>query len=182
MPVEIVHERMLLNPAEWLRSADSLYSSALIFEPLVEQYWQSNNVEKKQIEHHLKTSMMIMGFAFENLFKALIVLNQLDDLKENFKKKPELPRDLKSHDLGDLAKKAGLEISDSETTDLLDKLTRHSVWAGRYSCPIKAEYLPAKDLFALNSSLIPLTAFCSSDWMNFKILFECGRSIFEKKK
>jgi hypothetical protein len=86
MSVEIVHERMLLNPAEWLKSADSLYSSALVFEPLVDRYWQSNAVEKKKIEHHLKTSMMIMGFAFENLFKALIVLNQLDEMKAKFKK------------------------------------------------------------------------------------------------
>ena len=56
----------LLNPGNWIESADSLLASAAHFEPLIRKYWQANGAEQKQYGKLLKANLMLAGFAIEN--------------------------------------------------------------------------------------------------------------------
>ncbi len=156
-------------------------SAAFLEQPAC-KYWQTKGSEQKDSERYLKTQLMLAGFALENILKALIVQDQGSALDSEFSSKGKLPKVLKSHDLVDLAKHARLELGDDMTKSLLGRLTRHSVWAGRYPMPIWPHDLPAEDFFNIrNPSLVCVAAYIKQDWQNTQSLFHRAKQIIERR-
>ena len=79
---------------------------------------------------------MLCAYALENLFKARMVQVQRSAIEERLRAKPdELPKLLASHDLVDLALKAGMKPFADEERFFLKKLSAASLWYGRYPLP-----------------------------------------------
>jgi hypothetical protein len=137
-------ERQAFWHIYWVSIANDLIKSAKLLEPNIQACWENlrahdQNPSVALIPNHYKGPyFMLMGFAIENLLKAGIVLRDSVALKSNFRKDQKFPEILKDHNLTKLAKKAGIQLCTHEE-DLLRRLTRHSIWAGRYPIPI--EYL-----------------------------------------
>ena len=182
MAVADIQKQHLLDPDEWISSADALLASAALFEPQIRKYWQSKGAERKSYESFLKGNMMLAGFALENALKALIVQNQHEEFAKEFDTKHKLPKVLTTHDLTTLAQRARLCLAEDGTRELLDRLTRHSVWAGRYPVPLRLRDFPAEDFFNLGPNFVPMTGFVSSDWRNVQILFRRAKQVLEQRK
>jgi hypothetical protein len=90
---------------------------------------------------------MLTAFAIENLLKAELVRKFYRQFKEEFDSSGELPPLLKRHHLFILAKKAGLSMGPEEE-DLLRRLTRAAIWAGRYPIPIEFGELSGGEQFS----------------------------------
>lgn len=124
----------------WVRSARSLVASAKELESKVLELWENYRAHLRdrsvtlKPDHYFGPYFMLVAFAVENYFKAAIVRENSRDFKEAFRDKPEFPKGFKSHNLIRLAKKANFDFS-KEEEDLLRRLTRHAVWAGRYPIP-----------------------------------------------
>jgi hypothetical protein len=136
----------------WVRSARSLIACAKELEPKVLELWENyrahikdQNVSLKS-DHYFGPYFMLISFAVENYFKAAIVRENSCDFKEAFRDKGKLPKDLNSHDLIQLAQKANFVFSKKEE-DLLRRLTRHAIWAGRYPIPIYYKKSAPGELF-----------------------------------
>ena len=80
---------------------------------------------------------MLLAYAVENLLKAAIIRKYSYEYKKQFRKTLKFPKELKCHDLVQLAKKAGLKFTMKEE-DLLRRLTRSAIWYGGY--PVSLEY------------------------------------------
>ncbi len=182
MSIIDIQRRLLLNSEEWISTAEALLESAALFEPQLQKYWESKGTEQKSYEKFLKSNLMLAGFAMENVLKALIVQNQRESLEQEFSTKNELPKILKSHNLVVLAERAGLQFTNEGTKKLLDRLTRHSVWAGRYPVPLRPSDLPAEDIFCLGANFITSSSFASSDWENLQILFQQVIQIIKQRE
>jgi hypothetical protein len=102
---------------------------------------------------------MLIGLCMENLFKAALVRETRDALEEEFQRTKELPKELNGHDLYAFAKKIRKAQSENEQREkaqmpnvkrrarqveftivigdeeLLRRLSRAVIWAGRYPIP-----------------------------------------------
>jgi hypothetical protein len=125
----------------WLRSAQSLIASAKELEPKVSELWESYRAHSRDStlpilpDHYQGTYFMLLAYAVENLFKAAIVRKNSWQFKQKFRADRKFPKELKGHDLVELAQKADFSF-DYEEEDLLRRLTRNAVWAGRYPVPL----------------------------------------------
>jgi hypothetical protein len=125
----------------WISIANDLIKSAKLLEPNIHAYWENLRAHNQNpsialIPNHCSGPyFMLMGFAIENILKAGIVFRDSVELKSNFQNDRKFPKILKSHNLSELARKADIQLAIFEE-DLLRRLTRHSVWAGRYPIPI----------------------------------------------
>jgi len=171
----------LLSPSGWIERADALFDSAAQFDPLVRKYWEREGQERKNHERFLKTNLMLAAFAMENLLKALIVQDQRKTLEHDFAEKRELPTILRTHDLCRLAERARVTLGDDRTRKLLDRLTRHSVWAGRYPVPLRPEDLPAEDVLKLGNDWLPIDCYFTSDWRDIQTLYGRAKQILERR-
>lgn len=173
----------MFDAASWMRVAEGLIASASILEPNANKYWNCKGNAKQENEVHLKTQLMLAGFALENALKALIVQNQRDVLESEYRHKSKLPSVLNSHNLLDLAKQARLILGNDGTKGLLGRLMRHSIWAGRYSAPARPNDLLAEDFFKLrNSNLICVASYIKQDWANSLKLFNKAKQILERRQ
>jgi hypothetical protein len=89
---------------------------------------------------------MLRAFSFENLLKARIVRLNFVELQTSFEETKQFLKILKDHSLVKLAKRAEVPI-DFEEEDLLRRLTRNAVWAGRYPTPLKYQETSGKEQF-----------------------------------
>lgn len=128
---------------QWLRISESLLASAEKLESGIKATWESKEAHSKDKKEKLLLDLyqgpyfMLMAFAIENLLKAAIVKSKSIELKSTFDLKPRLPKTLEDHDLVKLAQKSNYPISEEKKEeDLLRRLTRSSVWAGRYPVPL----------------------------------------------
>jgi hypothetical protein len=144
----------LLSIETWIRMADSLRDAARLLEPRVTEIWESlrhwnetKDLTNLKSDELLLVHLMLMAFAVENLLKAELVRKFYDMLREQFDSSGELPPLLKSHRLVTLATTAGLSI-DPEEEDLLRRLTRAAIWAGRYPLPIEFGELSGGERFS----------------------------------
>lgn len=80
---------------------------------------------------------LLIGFAFENLIKAILIKNII--CKEE-KEITKFPRLLKDHDLLNLCSKAKIRL-DKEEEILLSDLSAYIIWEGRYPIPVTKEKL-----------------------------------------
>jgi len=134
----------LTDTKSWLRMADDLIAAANILEVEVIKYWSEIQVENDRI---IKTPnrkyvqgpfSLLIAYALENYFKALLIHRNQKDLKGWLLTK--LPTYLSQHDLVKLASKLKFKLDISEQ-ELLYRLSRSSIWAARYPIPIGSEAL-----------------------------------------
>lgn len=131
---------LLLDYSLWEKKSDYLYESAKLLESKIENDWrQSQNGSKPFDYHYSSIYLMLSSFAIENLLKAIIIKNDLNTIKTNFKKCNRLPKILSSHNLLELARKANSNDIDKEENIFLKiflkKLSRNAIWEGRYPIP-----------------------------------------------
>ena len=137
----------------WMYIAKDLIESAKLLEPRIEEVWENLHAHSQNQsvalipDHYTGPYFMLMGFAIENILKAGIVFRDSTELKLNFGATRKFPGILKDHDLPKLAKKAGIRLGTDEE-DLLRRLTRHSVWAGRYPIPIEYRDIKSTEVFS----------------------------------
>ena len=136
------YESTTFSYTHWLDVARSLLASAKELEPKITELWETYRGMSKnpdapiKTDHYHRPYFMLMSFAIENLFKAIIVLKNYRELRQSYLQKTgEFPNKLKGHDLVKLAAKAEFKFSLEEEI-LLRRLMRHGIWAGRYPVPL----------------------------------------------
>ncbi len=77
---------------------------------------------------------LLMGYAFENLIKAMCVLKNPNVLAN------DKLNGIKSHDLRHLCKQCNLKLDENELA-LLDELSIYVVWRGKYPIPLDLQTL-----------------------------------------
>ena len=144
----------------WFRHALSLRRAALHLEPSISKAVSALGQPDTAPAPHddlefIAVHSMLMGYAFENLFKGFLVWRGAP--VRDPKKPHRLNSDLKTHDLSKLATKAGFGLEAREH-DLLNKLFRTVEGSGRY--PVQKDiYLhgrqecPATDDFVRSAKL-----------------------------
>lgn len=84
---------------------------------------------------------MLFSFAVENLMKAFLIREKKTEYETRMRTKPNLPKELKTHDLVKLAIAVGevfprfKRLLDRDCEELLRRLTRRAEWSGRYPVP-----------------------------------------------
>ena len=133
----------------WLRMADDLIAAANILEVEVVKYWSEIQVENKQIvstsnrKYVQGAFSLLVAYALENYFKALLIHQERKSLKNKLLSK--LPKYLSSHDLCKLASKSRFKLDLSEE-ELLSRLSRSSIWAARYPILVGPNALTAMQI------------------------------------
>jgi hypothetical protein len=131
--------RILLDPAAWEQTADALLFAAQPMRGSVQDLsreFRANRFPDYLQWQTVQVYFMLCAYALENLFKARIVQVQRPAIEERLRANPDdLPNLLASHDLVDLAVKAGMQHFAEEERFFLKKLSAASVWYGRYPLP-----------------------------------------------
>ena len=181
-----LHRSEAMTPAAWLRVGEDLFAVACHLEPNAMEYWGTAGEQKRTAARFYRVYMMLTGFAFENVFKALIVHRQHEDLDRAYQAKPSklgLPRVLLSHDLLLLAPEAGLEVTEDRVRDFLARLSRYVEWQGRYPGPVKPERLRMKDILNLDPEhLVCIETFFNGDFAVAQTLYARAMAIVAKRK
>jgi hypothetical protein len=143
------YTKLVSNPDIWLLTARRLFASANLVAAEAKRRWDDMDFRKPrdqtyEIHDEFSASdfqavyMMLAGFVLENLFKARLIEKNRTSLRESITKSGEMPRILKTHDLRKLAGMCEFKL-DQDTENLLDRVTKHSVWRGRYHFPLDFE-------------------------------------------
>jgi len=131
----------------WIDKAEDLLHAASFLEPEVEKIYRSwktrvNLLPNDQLsdtpiirEGIVEVYLMLVGCAFENLLKGVLVRRLTRGKKGNRISEPELPQPLKTHDVLSLAKELKLKLLSRQEVDLLKRLEEIIVWRGRYPVP-----------------------------------------------
>ena len=122
------------NPLAWFKHSRSLLAAARSTQERAEvliDVWEKSDLEN--------VASMLYGFSLENLFKAIWTLNKFGPpFDENWMPKAEFPKELKTHNLVDLAKLIDSELAD-EYEFSLSILSDTTTWSGRYPCSLKGD-------------------------------------------
>ena len=163
----IDYSERLTDTKLWFKMANDLIDAANILEVGVIKYWSEMQIENNQI---VKTSnrkyvqgafSLLIAYALENYFKALLINRNRESLKNKIVSK--LPKYLNSHDLVRLAGKLKFKLDVSEE-ELLSRLTRSSTWAARYPIPVGPNVLTAMQMLSNGRSY--LTAYYAPNDIN----------------
>ena len=170
-PNKILHainfSERLTDTKQWLSRADDLIAAANILEVEVVKYWseiqfENNRIVKTSNRKNVQESYsLLIAYALENYFKALLIHRNIESLKGKLHKK--LPDYIKSHKLHKLASKSKFKLDLSEE-DLLSRLTRSSEWAARYPIPVESNDLNAMHI--LSNGKAHLAAYYSPNDIN----------------
>jgi len=134
----IQFSEQLSSPDLWLRKAEELLAAARFLENEIHAQWTEIEIENERI---VRTSgrinvqgqyFLLVAYAAENFFKGLLVHRNRDKLRNWLLS--SLPAYLKEHDLLKLAQRVGFSTAVPDQ-DLLARLSRNSIWAGRYPVP-----------------------------------------------
>lgn len=140
----------LLDINAWIKEADILLCSASLLELKVIKIWDELKAiyqgQKSQPINtgYIGTYFMLISFAIENILKAKIILKNQIKFRKFIERKGQLPKELKNHDLFELAISLDIQIDRSEE-DLLRRLSRSAVWAGRYPVPLFSKKLGGQE-------------------------------------
>ncbi len=154
---KIQYRERVLDPISWINQAEKLIQASRKLEPSIKKYWLTvskffdpikgtyNPPPEFQQKRLLQdTYFMLVAYAIENYFKAILVVENREKYSHVILRTGNLPEDLKKngHDLIALSMKikTKLSLTDVEIS-LLTRLYRHSVWQGRYPVPHKADDL-----------------------------------------
>ena len=142
----------LSGPKEWVGAADSLLVAAQLLEPLLKKRWDLFDTALNNRNHRIPSLtiqnvyLLLMAFAIENLLKSVIIRSKITISPNPSVVQKALPKILKNHKLYPLAKLAGFKMNSRQEL-LLRRLSRFSIWAGRYPIPTTAkDYEPNEEL------------------------------------
>lgn len=148
-----LYQDTLLGTSSWLNKAVALLDSAALLEPNVNDFWQTwhrhlkDKFVRMKSDKYIGVYLMLISFAVENLFKAIIVQEKRSEIIDELIR-GRLPKILKSHDLIALSQLAEFPIKNQLYEDLLHRLCRSAVWHGRY--PIPLDYRSGRSARFLN--------------------------------
>jgi hypothetical protein len=144
-----VHMQNYVNAArnyhDWFRAADELQQAVDLLKPQVTGWWVGLLQWEKSKERPRKfpalgchsIAMMLMAFVVENLCKGALIRNGLVDISPEQLAQSGLPSAIKTHRLRTLIKAVEMPTDDNEQ-ELLSRMTRCSLWRGRY--PVNVKY------------------------------------------
>ena len=119
--------------SDWRSDAMSLFKTAHFLLPHIEKELEpAVKFKPKPIKTRM-VYLMLVGMAFENLGKALLI-----QMKSPIAKNGTFMH--KSHKLIDIFNDANIKVSKEENF-LLERLEQYIIWAGRYPIPKKYEEL-----------------------------------------
>ena len=137
-PEAVQFSEQLADPQLWVSKAEELLAAARLLEPEIQAQWAEVKVEGRRITRTSGRTVihgpyfLLVAYAVENLFKATLIHRNREELRSQLLL--SIPLNMKEHDLVKLAHRVGFSISLLDE-DLLVRLTRNSVWAGRYPVP-----------------------------------------------
>jgi|SRR5208337_3470247 len=143
-----------LEEIEWIELAEGLVNAARALQPQVDAYWAKERARARDSSLRFpsdsphRIQLMLFSFAIENLMKAFLIREGKAEYEVRMKTKPNLPRELKTHDLMKLAIAVGeiiprfKRLFDRDFEELLRRLTRRAEWSGRYPVPTDYRALP----------------------------------------
>jgi hypothetical protein len=139
----------LLNPWSWVQIADEMLEASKVLELQLRKYWSgvSTNAKERKYDkggEHPNIPppnlhgpyFILVSYALENLFKALIIKRRRDEISSQFGQTGKLPRLIKTHNLVKLSKEANIKVDIGEE-DILTRLSRQSEWKSRYPAPVE---------------------------------------------
>ena len=139
----------LLNLRLWVAKADEMLEASKVLEPQLREYWsvvRTSGKAKKHDRHSQHPNIplpnlhgpyfVLISYALENLFKAMIVTERSDEIRSQFLQKGRLPSPIHEHDLLKLSKEANMKV-DIREEDILIRLSRQSKWKSRYPVPVE---------------------------------------------
>lgn len=99
---------------------------------------ESRELEGKELEdfldsHMISTYYLLMGYAIENLLKAILMIQH----PEYFKPGAKLT-DIRSHKLVSLCNRCDISVQ-KEEVEILNKLTTYVEWQGKYPIPLEPD-------------------------------------------
>lgn len=138
-------EPAVTDPSSWIRQARHLFAAADgLRECFAQLYSDGLPTTQDQLilrSGYLKGCLILLAGSIENAFKAVIVSQSNGLVVNGVVDKKKLEGGGTGHDLSQLAKTIGLELSREERR-LLQRLTTIGKWAGKYQHPLKeSEYL-----------------------------------------
>ena len=151
LQLAITQSERLKDPAQWEGKAAEILEASRILEPHMRDYWpavvaRTDEPEATELPHYpAGVYFMLVAFAFENLLKAVLIRQRRIEMQARLYDR--LPRFLRTHDLLHLFNEAGLSIDTGEE-ELLTRLTRNSMWSGRYPTPMRPDDLMGADLLS----------------------------------
>jgi hypothetical protein len=153
---EIDFSNRLTDTSLWIMKADELIAAANVLGAEVKKYW--SEIQPDEHNQPVSTSgrkdvqgaySLLIAYALENYFKALLIYRNQRNLKGWLHTK--LPWYLKQHDLEKLASESKFTL-DTLEEELLCRLSRSSIWAARYPIPIEPEALANTQRFSSGKS------------------------------
>jgi hypothetical protein len=135
---EEIFEAVCRDAQAWLAQANQLKMSADIIAMELQDKMARIRFEQgldSQFLAFLKSYMLMIGMAFENLVKGILVGRDPSLVSRELISNKLLPRG--GHGISDGAKKV-CSISNEEF-ELLRRLEEYLVWAGKYPMPLKSE-------------------------------------------
>lgn len=148
-----IYKAKAFDEDSWLECAVNLLETAKLLEPKIGELWENyrahlkdRNVVLKQ-DHYNGPYFMLIAYAIGNLLKAAIVRSGAVPRAARFEVDSKFPKELKGHNLLDLAEAAGVPIG-LEDEDLLRRLTRNAIWSGRYPIPLHYDYSQPSEVYS----------------------------------
>lgn len=141
MLLKISFSERLSDSGLWISKAKQLIFAAESLKSKVQDRWSQVKIVDDKIvdnskEPHIQdVYFMLIAYAIENLFKAILILRKQRELKNRLLSK--VPKDVLKHDLLQLAHNVGMFLTIPEQ-NLFARLSRNSVWAARYPIPTEA--------------------------------------------
>ncbi len=139
----------LLDPRLWMDKADKLLEASKTLEPQLREFWNVVQTNTKEGRYNKGGKppyipppdlhgpyFILVSYALEDLFKALIIRNQSNEIRSQFFQNGRLPSLINKHDLIKLSKDANIVFGIIEE-DVLIRLSRQSKWKSRYPVPIE---------------------------------------------
>lgn len=127
----------------WVYSASSLWKSANI---LLAQDKKRKHVGGAREPFLFPVSFMLVGFAIENLIKAILAKDK------RIVKGDQIRKSMATHDLSKLFSHIGFELNSSER-EVVNILTVFSKWAGRYPIPKSADKMIPYGLYRIGRNV-----------------------------
>ena len=144
----VLYLDQLLNPWFWVEKADEMLEASKVLEPQLRKYWSVVLTNAKEGKYDKGGEhpdipppnlhgpyFILVSYALENLFKALIVRERSNEISSQFIQTGSLPRLIKEHNLVKLLKKTNMKV-DIKEEDILIRLSRQSKWKSRYPVPV----------------------------------------------
>ena len=168
VPTNTEYRDAVYDPDTWRRLARELVDAAESMEGKLDDFWEGVR-RREWNDAQVAVYFMLCAYALENLIKAKLVEKEISTSGVPSGVR-NLPKNLKGHDLVELTIRCGRKPLAEEYASILKRLSRSSVWYGRYPVPVSADSMNAIDL-SPSGEPVSLTAYSSNDRHEIKKLF-----------